>query len=134
MKGRRMETKAKDIDGYLLLVHEDARVVLEKLRRTIAAAAPRATEAISYGMPTFKYNGLLVAFAAFKDHCSLFPMSTKVMGAFEDELRRFDTSKGTIRFSIDKPPSAGLVRKIVRARIRENDAKVKARQSRKKKR
>jgi uncharacterized protein YdhG (YjbR/CyaY superfamily) len=134
MKGRRMETKAKDIDGYLSSVHEDARVVLEKLRRTIAAAAPRATEAISYGMPTFKYNGLLVAFAAFKDHCSLFPMSTKVMGAFEDELRRFDTSKGTIRFSIENPPSAGLVRKIVRARIRENDAKVNARQSRKKKR
>jgi uncharacterized protein YdhG (YjbR/CyaY superfamily) len=123
---------AKDIDSYLKSVPTDAREVLEKLRRTISSAAPKATEGISYGMPTFKYNGLLVAFAAFKNHCSFFPMSRAVMVAFKDDLRHFDTSEGTIRFGIGSPLSATLVRRMVRARIRENDAKVKARKLKKK--
>jgi len=134
MKGRARAAPARDVDGYLASVPEDARAVLETLRRSIADAAPKATEGISYGMPTFKHNGLLVAFAAFKNHCSFFPMSRTVMVAFKNELQRFDTSEGTIRFRIDKPLSSTLVRRIVKARIRENDAKLKARQLRKKKR
>ncbi len=132
MEGRGRMAPAKDIDSYLASVPKDARAVLEKLRKTIAAAAPKATEGISYGMPTFKYNGLLVAFAAFKNHCSFFPMSRTVMVAFRDDLKRFDTSEGTVRFGIDRPLSGTLVRKMVKARIRENDAKVEARKLKKK--
>ena len=77
---------------------------MEKLRKTIKAAAPDATEAISYQMPAFKDQGRsLVAYAAFKDHCSLFPMSTKVIAAYKDELEPFLAGKGTIRFRPDKP-------------------------------
>lgn len=134
MKGRRRMAPARDIDDYLASVPEDAREVLEDMRRTIAVAAPEAIESIGYGMPTFKYNGLLVAFAAFKNHCSFFPMSRTVMAAFKNELKRFDTAEGTIRFQIDKPLSATLVKKIVRARIQENDARLRDRESRRKRR
>lgn len=134
MKVGKKPAPAKDIDEYLASVPEDKRAALQRLRKTIAAAAPKAVETISYGMPTFKYNGLLVAFAAFKDHCSFFPMSRAPIAAFKDNLKRFETSEGTIRFKADDPLPAALVTKIVRARIRENDAKVKARQLRKKKR
>jgi uncharacterized protein YdhG (YjbR/CyaY superfamily) len=71
-------------------------------------------------MPSFKYHGLLVGFAAFKNHCSFFPMSTSVMEAHKKELKPYDTSKGTIRFQVDKPLPVALVRKLVKARIREN--------------
>jgi uncharacterized protein YdhG (YjbR/CyaY superfamily) len=108
------------IEDYLFQVPEEARAALEKLRKTIKAAAPDTTETISYQMPTFKYRGrALVGIAAFKDHCSLFPYSTGVMDAYKEELRSFETSKGTIRFLVDKPLPAGLVKKLVKARIEE---------------
>ena len=110
-----------DVNRYLAAVGEPARGTLQKLRATIRAAAPKeATEVLSYRIPTFKYKGGLVAFAAFSGHCSFFPMSRAVMEQFREELQGFPTSKGTIRFPVDKPLPATLVTKIVRARIAEN--------------
>jgi uncharacterized protein YdhG (YjbR/CyaY superfamily) len=120
-------TPAKTIDEYLAAVPEDARATLQKLRNVIKAAAPKATEVISYQMPGFKYHGMLVFFAAFKNHCSLFPGSS-VMEAHKDDLKSYETSKGTIRFTIDKPLPAALVRKIVKARVAENERRVKAKE------
>jgi uncharacterized protein YdhG (YjbR/CyaY superfamily) len=114
----------KDVDKYLAGVPEPARSTLQRLRATIRATAPRqAVETISWGMPMFKYQGLLVGFAAFSDHCSLFPMSASVIVALKNELKGFSTSKGTIRFPVDTPLPAALVKKIVKARLAQNEAK-----------
>ena len=113
-----MKAPAKDIDDYLATIPEDARAALEKIRRTIRTAAPKATECISYGMPAYRYHGMLVYFAAFKNHCSLFPGGS--VAQFKDELKGYETGKGTIRFPIDKPLSAALVKKIVKARMVQN--------------
>ena len=112
------------MDEYLAGVPEPARSTLNKVRAAIRSAAPvEATEAISYRIPTFKYKGSLVAFAAFTKHCSFFPMSYAVIAAFRNELKDFPTSKGTIRFPVDKPLPAALVKKMVKARIAENESK-----------
>lgn len=114
----------RDVDEYLAGVPEPARGTLNKIRATIRSAVPaEATEAISYGMPTFKYKGSLVAFAAFAKHCSLFPMSSSLIGVFQKELKDFQTSKGTIRFPVDKPLPSALVKKLVKARIAQNEAR-----------
>jgi uncharacterized protein YdhG (YjbR/CyaY superfamily) len=114
----------KDIDEYLAGVPEPARTALNRIRASIRSAAPpEAIEAISYGMPAFKYKGSLVGFAAFSNHCSFFPMNSSLIQAFKDELRNFETSKGTIRFPVDKPLPAALVKKMVKARVTENDLK-----------
>ena len=116
--------KAKNVDEYLAGVPEPARSTLNKIRAAIRSAAPaEATEAIGYGIPMFRYKGGLVAYAAFSKHCSFFPMSLAVIAAFESELKRFETSKGTIRFSVDEALPAGLVKKMVRARVAEKDRK-----------
>ena len=115
-------TPAKDVDEYLAGVPEDARAVLSSLRKTIRAAAPKATEIISYQIPYYKYNGMVVAFAAFKNHLSLF-VGTLAIKAFKDDLKDYETSKGTIRFTVEKPLPAALVTKIVKARIAENQKK-----------
>ena len=125
-KTRMTTVPAADIDQYLATVPEDARATLEKIRQTVRAAAPRAVEAIWYQIPTFKLDGrALVGFAAFKNHCSFFPMSMAVMRTYHDELNSYDTSKGTIRFPVGKPLRATLVKKIVKARIKENEARAK---------
>src|SRR5204862_2572004 len=99
------------------------RAALEKLRKTIKAAALQATETISYQMPAFKKQGrFLVSYAAFKDHCSFFPASLAVMEALGDELQPFRAGKGTLRFTPDNPIPTALVRKIVKARIAEHAA------------
>ena len=113
---------AKNVDEYLAGVPEKARATLEKLRKTIKAAAPMASEGISYQMPMYKHHGMVVGFAAFKNHCSIFP-GAAVMDAYKEELKPYDTSKGTIRFPVDKPLPATLVKKLVRARIKENEAR-----------
>jgi len=111
----------KNTDEYLAAVPEPARSTLNKIRAVIRSAAPaEATEGISYGMPTFKCKGFQVWFAAFSDHCSFFP-GASVIEAFNKELKNFQTSKGTIRFPADKPLSAALVKKLVKARIVENE-------------
>jgi uncharacterized protein YdhG (YjbR/CyaY superfamily) len=107
----------KNIEEYLAGVPEPARGTLNRIRAAIQSAAPPgATETISYGMPAFKYKGVLVWFAAFSNHCSLFPTAS-VVEAFKSDLKGFSTSKGTIRFPIDKPLPAALVRKLVKARV-----------------
>lgn len=114
-----------DVATYFRALTPDKRAALQRLRKTIREAAPRAEECISYGMPAFRLNGLLVAYAAFTNHCSLFPCgSTK---AFARELARYDTSKGTIRFDPAKPLPVSFVRRIVRARVVENAARKKGR-------
>jgi uncharacterized protein YdhG (YjbR/CyaY superfamily) len=108
---------AKDFDDYLAEVPEPARTTLEKLRGMIRAAAPDATETISYRLPTFKYHGKpLVALGASKDHCAFYLMSY-VPPELEAELGKYDTGKGTIRFPADKPLPTALVRKLVKVRI-----------------
>jgi len=116
----------QNIDEYLANVPEPHKSTLEKIRAMVRAAAPKeATEAISYGMPAFKYKGGLVAFAAFKNHCSFFPMNAALIGEFKEELKNYKTSKGTIQFPADKPLPASLVKKMVKARVANNDAKEK---------
>jgi uncharacterized protein YdhG (YjbR/CyaY superfamily) len=114
----------KDIDEYLAGVPEPARGTLNKVRASIQSAVPpEATEGISYGMPAFQYKGSLLAFAAFSNHCSLFPMSLAVMETFKKELKAFDTTRGTIHFPMNKPLPAALVKKLVKARVAEKDRK-----------
>ena len=112
------------MDDYLAAVPEEARVTLEKLRKTIKAVAPQAIEVISYRVPTYKLHGSLVGFWATKNHCAFCVMSTSVMDAHEDELKPYDTAKATIRFPAGKPLPAALVKRLVKARIEENEARV----------
>ena len=118
--------KAGSVDAYLAALPQNARTTLEKVRAAIRSAAPTADEKIAYGMPGFYYAGRpLVYYAAFKNHCSLFPASVAVMDMFRDDLERYETEKGTIRFPIGKPPPVTLVTKIVKARLAETDARSK---------
>jgi len=115
--------EAKSVEGYLAALPDDSRGTLEKVRQAIKVAAPDATEKIGYGMPGFSLDGrYLVYYAAFKDHCSFFPASNGVMEEFAEELEGYDVSKGTIRFPIGKPLPATLVKKLVKARVREIEA------------
>ena len=112
------------VEDYLAALPEASPAALEKLRKTIKAAAPDATETISYQIPTFTDHGRsLVSYAAFKDHCSLFPASQAVKDALGDELKPYVTGKATIRFHPDKPLPDALVKRIVKARIEENAAR-----------
>jgi uncharacterized protein YdhG (YjbR/CyaY superfamily) len=116
--------KAPDVETYLAQCPEPHRTTLEKLRATIGSVVPKGTtEAMSYGMPSFHYKGGLVGYAAFKEHCSFFPMSGSLVGEFAEELKGYKTSKGTIQFPIDKPLPAALVKKMVKTRIAQNDAR-----------
>ena len=118
--------KYATVEDYLADVPVKERAVLEKLRKTIRSVAPDASEKISYGIPTFIYHGNLVHYAAFKNHLSFYPGSRKVTKRFAAELKGFETSEGaTIRFLVDKPIPATLIKKIVRARIAENLARKK---------
>ena len=109
----------KNIDEYILTFPKNIQTILQELRQTIRDAAPEAKEAISYQIPTFKLNGNLVHFAAFKDHISFFPTSSGVK-AFQKDLSIHETSKGTIRFPLDKPIPLDLVKQIVKFRVKEN--------------
>ena len=117
-----MKGKPKTIDDYLAAVSPDKRAALEQLRKSIKAVAPKAEECISYQIPAFRHNGMLVGFGATANHCSFFLMSSSTVEAHKEELKDYDTSKGAIRFQPDKPLPAALVRKLVKARIAENDA------------
>jgi uncharacterized protein YdhG (YjbR/CyaY superfamily) len=113
----------KNVDEYLAGVPEPARGTLNKIRAAIRSAVPpEATETISYRIPAFKYKGVLVWFAAFSDHCSLFPTAS-VIAAFKNELKGFSTSKGTIHFTTDKPLPSALVKKLVKARVAQIQSK-----------
>ncbi len=112
--------RAKTVAGYLAAVPARPRAALAQLRRTIRAAAPDATEGISYGIPTFRHRGGLVAYAAFKDHCSLF-VRKAVLRAHAAQLRSYLSGKATIRFSAEQPLPAALVTKLVKACVAENE-------------
>lgn len=119
-----MKTKvvAKTPDEYLAGIPEPARSALQHVRAVIRSVVPVETvEVISYGMPMFKYRGMLVAYAAFAKHCSLFPTGSGVLDRFEKELKGYRTSKGTIHFLPDKPLPVALIKKIVKARVAENE-------------
>jgi uncharacterized protein YdhG (YjbR/CyaY superfamily) len=110
-----------DVDAYLARVSEPARTTLDRLRATIRAAAPSdATEGLGYTIPTFYWNGALVAYAAFKKHCSFFPMQASLIDAMAEELKSYRTSKGTLQFPLDKPLPATLVKRMVKKRVAEN--------------
>jgi uncharacterized protein YdhG (YjbR/CyaY superfamily) len=115
-----MRAEAKTIDEYLARVSEDQRVALERLRGIIRAAAPQAEECISYRIPTFRLHGALVGFGATANHCAFYLLSSCTVADHSRELANYDTSKGTIRFQPDEPLPAALVRKLVKARMREN--------------
>jgi len=118
---------AKDVDAYIAAAPANARNALRALRSTVMAAAPGAEEVISYGMPAYRYLGQLVYFAAFEDHCSFFPGSKAILKTFSRELKSFDASVGTIRFTPSKPLPAALVKKIVRTRMAENEKRARKR-------
>lgn len=122
MKGKAPTT----IDEYLATVSDEHRAALEKLRKTIRATAPKAEECISYQLPTFKQNGMLVSFGAWDKHCAFYPGAGPIE-KYKDELKNFQLSKGTIRFQPGKPIPATLVRKIVKNRVEENESKRKKR-------
>ena len=116
--------KVTTVDQYLAGVSDAQRAALEQLRETIRSAAPKAEECISYSIPAFKQNGMLVGFGATKTHCSFYLMSSTMVGRHEKELAKYDTSKGTIRFKPDAPLPASLVKKLVKERIAENEESV----------
>lgn len=109
----------ESMDDYVASFPKNVRDILEKLRRAIRETAPKAEEAISYGIPTFKLNGNLVHFAAFKNHIGFYPTPSAIV-AFKKELSPFKQAKGSVQFPIDQPIPLDLVKKIVRHRVREN--------------
>ena len=112
------------IDAYLVRLPDDKRAALEKVRRAIRAAAPRAEEAISYQIPAFRLDGkVLVLFGATANHCAFFPGSGTAVAAHQNDLKGYSTSKATIRFQANRPLPARLVRKLVKYRIAENAAR-----------
>jgi uncharacterized protein YdhG (YjbR/CyaY superfamily) len=116
---------ADDVDAYFARVPEPARTTLSKLRVTIGSVVPSgATEQLSYGIPAFHYKGALVAYAAFKNHCSFFPMQASLIDEMQEELKGYRTAKGTLQFPLDKPLAASLVKKMVKKRIAENERKI----------
>jgi uncharacterized protein YdhG (YjbR/CyaY superfamily) len=122
---------AHEVDEYLAAVSEPARSTLEKIRRTIRSVVPEGTtERLSYGMPAFHYKRPLVGYAAFAHHCSLFPMSGAVIEAMASDLQGYEVSKGTIRFAVDKPLPAALIKKIIQRRLEEIEKKPRSTVSR----
>ena len=122
--------KPASIDSYLAKVPPRARASLKALRKVIRAAAPRATERIAYGIPSFYLDDHpLVGFAAFKAHCSFFGMSTAVFAKYAAALKKYPTSAGTVRFPMDQPLPASLVKRVVKARIAENKARFSKRKA-----
>jgi len=117
---------AKSVDAYLAKVPPEYRTALQKLRRTVQAAAPQAEEVISYQMPAFRHHGPLVYYAAFSDHCSFFIGSVRTQRNFAAELKAFAAGKGTVHFTPQQPLPDRLVTRIVEARVAENEAREKA--------
>lgn len=115
-----MDVTIKDIDSYISIQPETVQGLLEKLRQTIKSVAPDAEEVISYGMPAFKWNGMLVGFAAAKKHVGFYPWNGSTVEKFKEELKAYGTSSGAIRLPIDQPIPVTLVKKIVKYRMKEN--------------
>ena len=116
------DKKFRTVDEYIAAYPKSVQIILEQLRQTIKEAAPHAEETISYQMPAFKQNGVLVWFAAFKNHISFFP-KVSAIEAFENQLSSYQTRKGTIQFPINQPIPMSLIKEIVRFRVEENLAR-----------
>lgn len=115
----------KEIDDYLAKVPEPQKSTLKALRKMIASALPDAEECISYNVPTFKVNGMGIAgFASYKNHCSYFPMSGTTLTTLKNEVAKYETSKGTLKFAIDQCLPSSLVTKLIKARLKEVASKV----------
>jgi uncharacterized protein YdhG (YjbR/CyaY superfamily) len=125
MTERKRTKVAGSVDEYIARLEAAERKALERLRAQIKQAAPKATEVISYQIPTYRLNGPLVHFAAQPKHLSFTIVSLELINALRDDLQEFDVSGRTIRFSANKPLPASLVKRIVKARVRENEARVK---------
>lgn len=119
----------KNIDDYLTCQPERERELLEHLRQIIRDTAPEAEEVISYGIPAFKYHGMLVYFAAYKKHCSLFAGNGALTEQMKEALKSYKTSKGTIQFTVEKPLPDDLVKQIVTTRMKENVEKMKSKKA-----
>ena len=119
--------KYKSVDEYIGYYPENIKAILEKLRKAIKQAAPKAEEVISYNMPAFKQNGMLIFYAVNKKHIGLYPTASGIT-VFKEELADYETSKGAIRFPIDKALPLTLIKNIVKYKVQENaeKAKVKA--------
>jgi uncharacterized protein YdhG (YjbR/CyaY superfamily) len=111
--------KISNIDEYIAGFPDETCIILKQLRTTIRIAAPGAEEVISYGMPAFRMNGILVYFAAFKNHIGFYPTSSAIL-AFREELSEYAGGKGTVRFPLDKPLPFDLISEIVKFRVSEN--------------
>jgi uncharacterized protein YdhG (YjbR/CyaY superfamily) len=118
----------QNIDEYIAGFPDEVREILQKIRTTIHKAAPGAEEKISYQIPTYKYHGPLVHFVARTSYCSFIAVSKTVLEKFKAELANFDTSGTTIHFTVENPLPAALVKKIVKARVAENEAQAKLKQ------
>lgn len=116
----KLNMAAGDINEYINMQDKEVQPELQKLRHIIQSAAPDAEEVISYGMPAFKYHGMLVGFAAAKNHYGFYPWTSRTTEQFKKELAAFKTSKGAIQFPKDKPLPAALIKKIVKHRMKEN--------------
>lgn len=112
-------TKFKTVDEYFSTLPSRAKKVLKEVRKRIQKTVPEAEELISYNIPAFKFHGLLIWYAAFKEHVSIFPKTTAIK-VFGKELSKYEVSKGTIKFPVDKPVPFGLITKVVRFRVKEN--------------
>jgi uncharacterized protein YdhG (YjbR/CyaY superfamily) len=119
----------KNIDEYMVSQPENVRETLENLRQIIRETAPEAEEVISYGIPAYKYHGMLVYFAAYKKHCSLFGGTGSLTEEMKEELKAYKTSKGTIQFTVEKPLPDELVRHIVKFRMKQNVEKMNNKQT-----
>lgn len=115
---------APSIDAYIAGFPEETRALLEQVRLTIQKAAPKAKEVISYGMPAFKQNGVLVYFAAYEKHIGFYPTASGIK-SFEKEIAAYKWSKGAVQFPIDKRMPLGLITKIVKFRVKEDLEKKK---------
>ena len=116
----------KTVDEYLARIPEPALATLKQVRATIRSVVPKeTTEIISYGIPTFHYKRGLISYAAFSDHCSLFPLGSSALDQFNEELHPYRAAKGTLHFPLNSPFPAPLLKKIVKARVAQNKATIK---------
>lgn len=120
-------TRTESVDEYLAALSPEVRAALGKLRKTIRAAVPEAVEVISYQVPAYKLGGLLVGFAAARDHCTFHLMSTEIMRTHAADLKAYDVGRGSVRFTPDRPLPDALVKKLIRARIAENEKRAAGR-------
>ena len=121
------QSKFQTVEEYLSILPKQSREILEKMRKVIKQAAPEATELISYNMPAFRLHGILVYYAAHKEHIGFYPANTHVIEQFKDDLAGYETSKGTIKFPLKKQIPLDLVKRIVEFRVKQNLGKALSR-------